>query len=120
MFKKYIPYFVLLMAGLLLWFVKKHQRADGFNRNPISLEYTKQTRCKMDCRHITESDVREILKNGTINVAMIEEDSQGKKFPLEGITKDHQNIRVVFEPEGNKMEVLNVLDLSKDQDCDCN
>ena len=51
---------------------------------------------------------------------MIEEDNQGKKFPLEGITKDHQNIRVVFEPEGNKMEVLNVLDLSKDQDCDCN
>ncbi len=120
MIKKYIPYFVLLAAGFLLWFVKKHQRADGFSRNPISIEYTDHARCRMNCRHIDESEVREILEKGTINVNKIEEDGRGKKFPLEGITHDNQNVRIVFAPEGNKMVVITVIDLGKDWDCDCN
>ncbi len=120
MIKKYIPLIVLLAAGFLLWWVKSHQRTDGFNRNPASLEYTRHARCRMECRHIDETEVEEILKNGVLNVNKIEEDGRGKKFPLEGTTHDNQHVRIIFAPEGNKMVVITVIDLGKDWDCECN
>ena len=120
MLKKYIPYFVLLAAAFLLWYVKKNQAGDGLNRNPTVLEFTNHARCRMACRHIDESEVRDILKNGTLNVNKIEQDYRGKKFPLEGMTKDGQNVRIVYAPEGDKMVVITVIDLGKDWDCDCN
>src|SRR5579885_670277 len=42
-------------------------RAEGFNRRVSDLEYTKHAKCRMDCRHITQAEVQEILQNGTIN-----------------------------------------------------
>ena len=82
MFKKYLPYFVLLAAGFLLWFIKKHQAssypkqqntnvplpviipsendAKVFNRNVHTIIYSKHARCRMACRNIDESEVKEI------------------------------------------------------------
>ena len=32
------------------------------NRNPSVINYSKHAQCRMDCRHIDESEVREILQ----------------------------------------------------------
>ncbi len=135
--KKYIPYIVLIAAALLLFYVKKNQRgslphntsteitipvnSDGqFNRNVGKLIYSKHARCRMDCRHIDESEVKEILKEGTLNINKIEEDSRGKTYPIEGITHDHQKVRIVFAPKNNDLVVVTVIDLDHEWQCDCN
>ena len=140
MFKKYIPYFVLLAAGFLLWFIKKHQASsypkpkntntqiilptvkteDNFNRNVHTIIYSKHARCRMACRHIDESEVKEILAAGQINTNKIEADERGKTYPLEGQTHDKQHVRIVFAPKGDdKVEVVTCIDLDTEWPCDC-
>jgi len=136
MTKKYLPFIVLLGAALLLFYVKKNQRGsfhlnpsteisippitgEAFNRNAQKIVFSKHARCRMDCRHIDESEVLEILKTGTLNAAKIEEDSRGKTYPLEGKTHGNQNVRIVFAPKQDELVVVTVIDLDKDWACDC-
>lgn len=140
MFKKYLPYFVLLAAGFLLWFIKKHQpssypkqknthteiiipavkTAEVFNRKAHIIIYSKHANCRMDCRHIDETEVKEILAGGQINNSKIKEDERGKTYPLEGETHDKQHVRIVFAPKGNDtMEVVTCIDLDREWPCNC-
>jgi hypothetical protein len=136
MTKKYLPFIVLIGAALLLFYVKKNQRGsfpvnpnteisipvitgEAFNRNAQKIIYSKHARCRMECRHIDESEVLEILKTGKINEAKIEEDSRGKTYPLEGKTHDNQNVRIVFAQKQEEMVVVTVIDLDKEWACDC-
>ena len=135
--KKYLPFIVLVAAALLLFYVKQNQRGSfprnpntnitipavtdaGFNRNITKIIYSKHARCRMDCRHIDESEVKEILQTGTLNQAKIESDNRGKTFPLEGVTHDHQHVRIVFAPHQDEVVVVTVIDLDKEWNCDCN
>ena len=134
--KIYFPYIALVLAGLLLFFIRKNQRGtvtkntpvtitvpynnDDFNRKPGKITYSRHARCRMDCRHIDESEVLEILQKGEINRQRIEEDKRGKTYPLEGITRDKQHVRIVFAPREEEMVVVTVIDLGKDWACDCN
>ena len=143
MLKKYIPYFVLLAAGFLLWFIKKHQASsypsiknsntaivipatnvpvmvDGLNRSAHTIIYSKHAHCRMECRQIDESEVKEILLSGTVNYSKIHQDERGKTFPLEGVTHDKQHVRIVFASKGNDaVEVVTCIDLDKEWPCDC-
>ncbi len=136
MTKKYLPFIVLIVAALLLFYLKKNQRGsfptnpsteisvpvitgEAFNRNAQKIIYSKHARCRMDCRHIDESEVMEILKSGKLNEAKIEEDSRGKTYPLEGKTHDNQNVRIVFAPKQDELVVVTVIDLDKEWVCDC-
>jgi hypothetical protein len=138
MLKKYAPYIVLLAAALLLFFLKQHQRGgdttrqhtrvttdavdtkDNFNRFPDSIFYTKHARCRMDCRHISESEVKEILQQGKVNGKKIEEDERGVKYPIDGRTKEDKMVRIVVAPKRNNIVVVTVIDLDKDWPCgDC-
>jgi hypothetical protein len=74
----------------------------------------------MDCRHIDESEVKEILQNGAINYEKIETGEKGKTYPLEGITHDRQHVRIVFAPHDTELVVVTVIDLEKEWLCDCN
>ena len=137
MTKKYLPFIVLLAAALLLFYVKKNQRGsfprnlstditipaitnDGFNRNAHKIIYSKHARCRMDCRHIDESEVMEILQTGKLNADKIEEDKRGKTYPLEGVTHDRQHVRIVFAPKQDELVVVTVIDLDKEWECNCN
>jgi len=137
MTKRYLPFIVLLAAALLLFYVKKYQRGNfprnpsadisipvitdkGFNRKAHKIIYSRHARCRMDCRHIDESEVLEILQNGQLNYKKIEEDNRGKTYPLEGKTHDKQNVRIVFAPKQDDLVVVTVIDLDKDWDCNCN
>lgn len=145
MLKKYLPYIFLITAAFLLWYVKTHQRgktkvlprnvhekiepvqntttkkntADPIDRTPEKLIYTKHARCRMDCRHIDETEVQEVLADGIINYAKVEESEKGKSYPLEGFTHDKQHVRIVFAPKRNDLVVVTVIDLERDWPCDC-
>ncbi|MGC4102575.1 DUF4258 domain-containing protein [Ferruginibacter sp.] len=145
MLKKYLPFIFLIAAAALLWYVKSHQRGkqpvlpdtndhttipvqpvtndnnttEPFNRHSGHLIYSKHARCRMDCRHIDESEVQEILDKGTINYNKIEESDKGKSYPLEGFTHDKQHVRIVFAPKQENLVVVTVIDLDKDWYCDC-
>jgi hypothetical protein len=144
MLKKYLPIIFLIAAAGLLWYVKMHQRGKlpqnpnigqhetipvpviittdntaPFNRHSGHLIYTKHAKCRMECRHIDESEVQEILDNGTVNYNKIEESDKGKSYPLEGVTHDKQHVRIVFAPKKENVVVVTVIDLDKDWYCDC-
>ncbi len=144
MLKKYSPYILLLAGAILLWYIKKHQRGNNavrptvekiepvknentadknssepIDRTPEKIIYTKHARCRMECRHIDESEVLEILDEGVINYNKIEKSNKGKSYPLEGITHDKQHVRIVFAPKQENLVVVTVIDLDKDWYCNC-
>ena len=149
MLKKYLPYIVLLLAAFAILYIKSHQRGslnptpisietdnrrvndtvsaisndnnnpDDFNRSVDHIIYSKHARCRMDCRHIDEDEIKEILKDGKVNERKIETDSRGKTYPLEGMAEGH-HLRIVFAPKGNDaVEVVTCIDLDTDWQCDC-
>ncbi len=148
MLKKYLPYIALLVAAFLLFYVKKNQRGtnnkqhteqtnkritvnplspaenenstEGFDRRYNNLVITKHARCRMACRHIDESEIKEILQTGNINYNKVEDDGRGKTYPLEGTTHDNQRVRIVFSPKPNgQMVVVTCVDLDTEWSCDC-
>ena len=75
----------------------------------------------MGCRHIDESEVKEILQKGSINYAKSEPyDKPDPKYALEGITRDGQEVRIVFAPSKKGMVVITVIDLKEEWQCACN
>ena len=149
MLKKYLPYLLLIAAALIFFFVKKNQRknrtiepkteqvteritvpailpqdekteeVEGFNRNATHIIFSKHAKCRMDCRKIDESEVKEILKSGTINHKKIQNDKRGKTYPVEGFTHDKQHVRIVFAPKDDGLVVVTVIDLDTEWKCDC-
>ncbi len=95
-------------------------RQEGFNRRAGNLIYTKHARCRMGCRHIDESEVREILEKGDINYSKSElNNTRGPKYALEGVTHDNQRVRIVFAQDAGGTAVVTVIDLGKEWDCHC-
>jgi Domain of unknown function (DUF4258) len=95
-------------------------RKEDFNRRVARLIYTKHARCRMGCRHIDESEVREILEKGTVNYAKSELDNtRGPKYALEGITHDNQRVRIVFAQDPEGTAVVTVIDLGTEWECHC-
>jgi Domain of unknown function (DUF4258) len=95
-------------------------RKEDFNRRTGRLIYTKHARCRMECRHIDESEVTEILEKGSINYQKSELDNaRGPKYALEGITHDNQRVRIVFAQDPGGTAVVTVIDLGTDWKCRC-
>jgi hypothetical protein len=93
----------------------------GLNRSPSHINYSKHALCRMDCRHIDEAEVQQILKDGKINYTKSElqgEDCK-KKYAVEGTTKDDQKVRIIFAPRSDEITVVTVIDLGKEWVCDC-
>ncbi len=133
MLKKYLPFLLFIAAAVLLYFIKTKQRgerkenrttqtinAEPINRDTTILVYSKHALCRMDCRHIDEEEVKDIVATGSINYSKVEEDEKGVTYPLEGITKDKQFVRVVIAPKKNETVIVTVIDLEKDWTCSCN
>jgi hypothetical protein len=149
MLKKYLPYLLLIATALLFYFVKKDQRknkdnrpqteqvtekitvpailpqeqqtqeVEGFDRKASHIIFSKHAKCRMDCRKIDESEVKEILKTGMINQKKIQNDKRGKTYPVEGFTHDKQHVRIVFAPKNDGLVVVTVIDLDTEWTCDC-
>ena len=97
-------------------------RKRGLNRNPAAINYSRHARCRMDCRHISEQEVKDILKNGKINFSksdLKEKDLCKKKYAVEGTTSDNQRVRIIFAGCEDEVTVVTVIDLGKEWVCDC-
>lgn len=84
------------------------------------LYYTKHARCRMECRHISETDVIDILQHGTQNTRKSDPNNPDcPKYALEGKARDGQRIRLIAADCGNETRLITVIDLDKDHYCQC-
>ena len=126
--------FILFAAALFFFWIKKHQQGNKGGITAVSateaytmlrggnktINYSRHARCRMSCRHIDETEVKEILEKGTVNFNKIESDKRGKTYPVEGLTHDGQNVSIVFAPHDNEITVVTVIATDKEWPCDCN
>lgn len=91
------------------------------NRHPEHIHFSKHAKCRMGCRHIDETEIKEILETGVINYqkSSLNGDPCRRKFAVEGPTKEGQRLRVIFAPCGNEMTVVTCIDLGVEWACDC-
>ena len=125
--KKSPLWVVILLALLALAYflkesggVRKNSTTD-FDRSLTPLVLTKHARCRMECRHIDESEIKEILERGRVNYSKSEPDGKpDPKYAVEGMTHDGQQVRVIFAPSKRGMVVITVIDLKEEWKCACN
>ncbi len=97
------------------------KEAAELNRNVHNLILTKHAMCRMECRDITEEEIKEILREGDINYAKSNlNDKRGVTYALEGYSDDRQHLRIIFAPEKDRLVVVTCIDLNKEWQCDCN
>ncbi len=135
MLKKYLPYILFIAAAILLFWIKTNQRGekkarevaientgskDPFVRDTAMLVYSNHAKCRMGCRQIDREEVEDILMNGKINFSRVEEDEEGITYPIEGLTKDRQYVRIVYAPKPDAIVVVTAIDLEKEWPCNCN
>lgn len=112
---------VLLVAYLLINNPSQPLDNKYFNRKVHNLSYSRHARCRMDCRQVTESEVLDILQNGTINYQKTRlNDQPCPSFALEGYSRqDNQHLRIVFAQCEDLTKVVTCIDLDNDFSCHC-
>jgi hypothetical protein len=139
MYKKNTKFILLLIAGVVVVvFLFRNiyptprnndnqtshgnkKEAAALNRNVNNLILTKHAKCRMECRDITEEEIKEILREGDINYAKSNLiDKRGVTYALEGYSDDRQHLRIIFAQEKEKLVVITCIDLNKEWQCDCN
>jgi len=95
-------------------------RDRGFDRRVSYLQYSNHARCRMECRHITESEVQETMRDGKINYRKSDvQNARCPRYALEDQTTDGQHVRIVFAQCDSYTEVVTVIDLDTEWTCDC-
>lgn len=122
----------LLLLLFLVWFFNRNT-ADDSDRtessatrptsttaNSANFIYTKHARCRMDCRHVSEAEVLQIISAGTINHK--KSGAHDKPCPTvayEGRSDDNQLLRIIVADCEPKDKIVTVIDLETDYKCDC-
>ncbi|SFD05589.1 protein of unknown function [Chitinophaga sp. CF118] len=134
---KYIPVILLALLLFMAWHQQwwkgprvvtpPHKSGHNTVNEPsilnrhARLEYTLHARCRMECRHITEEEVTEILTEGRINTERSNPmDLPCPTFALEGYSDEGQHLRIVFAPCDSVTRVVTCIDLDKEWNCNCN
>ena len=82
--------------------------------------YTRHAQCRMDCRYISEREIKDILKRGKINHRKSKPyDSPCPSYAVEGKTKDRQEVRIVFAKCDDVTKVITAIDLERKYSCHC-
>ena len=123
---------LIIIVGMIiiyLLFFKKSNNSETNNNRVDHREkafrhhqiyFTKHARCRMECRHIDESEVKEILDEGKINYSKSETESTPcPKYALEGITHDKQHVRIIVGDCKTEASIITVIDLDNEFECDC-
>lgn len=86
----------------------------------LKIYYTKHAKCRMDCRSIDESEVKEILQEGEINYSKSDMKSKPcPKYAVEGTTHDGQHVRIIVGNCSSQASIVTVIDLENEVECDC-
>ncbi|HMO32582.1 MAG TPA: DUF4258 domain-containing protein [Lacibacter sp.] len=89
-------------------------------RDPGQVYYfTKHARCRMQCRRISQEEVKEIVQLAQVNYRKSDlQAAGGPTYSLEGTTRrDRQRIRVVVAPKQRHLSIVTVIDLDYDWEC---
>jgi hypothetical protein len=118
-------FFVSVFACILLIQCQQagntNNNNEPVNRKETHLIYTRHARCRMDCRHITETEIREILERGVIDYKKSEPDGRpDPKYAFEGNTNEGQHLRIIFAPTQRGLVVITCIELGVEWQCDCN
>ena len=115
---------IKILAAVLLLAACNNRAPVGYSDTPgniPSLIYTKHARCRMDCRHITEGEIKEILTENNINAR--KSDANGKPCPTysyEGYSHEHQHLRIVIAKcDDRAWKVVTCIDLGNEFECNC-
>jgi hypothetical protein len=95
----------------------------GFKDPAAQYHFTRHAKCRMECRHISQEEVREIVQMAEVNYQKSDlDDSRGAKYALEGYTtKERQHVRVIVAPDNNSLAIVTVIDLDENWECpSCN
>ena len=133
-----MPLALVVLLGIALFFIRRWQSGEtkttttknekpdkvnrdrGFDRRISYLEYSNHANCRMDCRHISQAEVEEIMNEGKINYNKSDlKNARCPRYAVEGITRDQQKVRIVFAQCNEKTVVVTVIDLEKEWTCDC-
>ncbi len=140
--KKLIPYFLLGVFLIIALLVKQYREQgqslpessvtreskstsdsrnhlDTFRDPDAEYFFTKHARCRMECRHITQKEVKEIVRKAEVNYQKSDlQATQGPKYALEGYTsKDRQHIRIIVAPKQKHLSIVTVIDLDEEWTC---
>ncbi len=140
--KKLIPYLLLLVLLVVAYYIKQSREQENTtadstvtkerqnptdNRNHLDTfrdpdaEYlfTKHARCRMECRRITQKEVKEIVRKAEVNYRKSDLDgADGPTYALEGYTsKDRQHVRIIVAPKQKHLSIVTVIDLDKEWAC---
>jgi len=93
----------------------------SFNWTTAVINYTPHAECRMECRHITKTEVYDILHNGKVNIAKSELNAPEceRRFALDGYSKENQHLRIIAAHCGNKLTIITCIDLDHEWPCIC-
>lgn len=95
-------------------------RERGFDRRVSYLKYSNHAKCRMNCRHITQAEIKKIMQDGKINYSKSDlQNARCPRYAVEGTTDDNQDVRIIFAQCNENTTVVTVIDLEKDWTCDC-
>jgi hypothetical protein len=119
--RKAIAFILLIVIALAVIIVRQSKKHDPeFNRRVSYIEYSHHARCRMECRHITQAEIEDIMQNGKINYNKSDlQNTRCPRYALEGITKDDQRVRIIFAQCNGSTTVVTVIDLNTEWQCDC-
>ena len=123
--KKQLKGYIIIITGLLLllFFVNRIEQKGAPEheyRDTSHLIFTKHAKCRMDCRHIDRSEVKEVIEKGKLNNQKSGRSRKNDQtYALEGWTADNQHVRIIVTPEKNGLLVITVIDLGNDWACNC-
>jgi hypothetical protein len=117
--------FMVLLALLLQFSCElPGEASDNSSQKVISttakLEYTRHALCRMECRGVTEEEIREVLREGKINYQKSDpKDKPCPTYAIEDRVADGQLLRIVFATCAQKVKVVTCIDLEQEFECDC-
>jgi len=90
--------------------------------NYQKLEYTKHAQCRMECRKISETEIKQLLTSGKINYDKSNvHDTPCGTYAVEGVTKEGKNLRIIIADCDTISRVVTTIDLKMENDsCECN
>ncbi|HTO14811.1 MAG TPA: DUF4258 domain-containing protein [Edaphocola sp.] len=121
---KVVTAIVIIILLLFSWWRNNDLSTDGQKQDVIAenvaLTYTKHARCRMDCRNISEEEIREVLREGIINQKKSNNNQKPcPTYAIEDRVKDGTKLRIVFAKCPDQIKVITCIDLENEFECDC-
>ena len=120
---RWIPHRFVVLPFLALLLItgcgQSSTDTSPIDRHAGRLIFTRHARCRMDCRHITEKEVKGAVEKGEINYRKTQRNaSPCPKYAVEEYV-DGKRVRLIIGDCDEKAVVITVIDLDHEFECNC-